>query len=652
FDHSNLNARAEFRNVLDTSKRGDILEIGDFKYRRVNNGWQKLNKEDLLAGKDYTDGKFMTNEQVMGDYNLLKGKAKISTKADDLSKAEQREKVIELGLKNTREFDHSNLNARAEFRNVLDTSKRGDILEIGDFKYRRVNNGWQKLDKEDLLAGKDYTDGKFMTNEQVMGDYNLLKGKAIGQKGELIKTTSPELESLKTETGLQRFVDGTSYSGLDKPSFNKIAIDGRIFEVSPGDEITISGYGISGTEKNAIRIVNKDGSISSLGSGENITGEFFGVEKNGNIKIKMNDGEIKVVRADSYRIDDIKPYNKTDFENVPTKPQVLVEEGGEYLLGIDGKNPIKIKEGDNLRFVPYRGKDMLDVDGNPILRDGELGDFQFVRVIKEGDDLLKQPGSKVKVGDIVVKREGTPIVIKRETAFIPKPELKEGRFFWPPIIAGTMLAGSIAERLADQSDKTGTGFGVAPAVPTQPTAQPMAQQTPAMPTQPTSANNSQAKPKPTPVNNPQAKPTAEPIVQPTPAMPTQPTAQPIEKSEEEKNKSIDWVTLFKAVTRLNSDEFVSKAFEMGGHKHFGYDGRSGYEENFDDKTEATMYLDNGKYAIKFSKIDEDNVTYQIYKQKIYANEYAFGGTLEKEYDNQKSGKINLNKKINLDELLK
>lgn len=155
--------------------------------------------------------------------------------------------------------------------------------------------------------------------------------------------------------------------------------------------------------------------------------------------------------------------------------------------------------------------------------------------------------------------------------------------------------------------------------------------------------------KPTPKSKTEPTPVKPEIPKPAETQQPAPTEQAKPETPEVQTTKIDWLTLFKAVTRLNSDEFVDKAFDMWSHKHFGYEWRSWFEENFDDKDDATIYLDNGKIAIKFDK----NWNYETYKQKTYIDEFAiWWTTLEKEYDKQKSWKIDFSKKVNLDELLK
>nr|MDD3720838.1 hypothetical protein [Candidatus Gracilibacteria bacterium] len=133
----------------------------------------------------------------------------------------------------------------------------------------------------------------------------------------------------------------------------------------------------------------------------------------------------------------------------------------------------------------------------------------------------------------------------------------------------------------------------------------------------------------------------------------------IENEQEKSKKLIDWVTMFKAVTRYNSDEFIEQVFDMNGHSHFGYEGRSGTEGNSIDKEilkrkEVVMYLDNGKYALRFY-IEGSVIKYQAYERKTYSDEFIFGNNLEREYRIYKNSRDDFsfkNGKIDIDNLLK
>lgn len=100
---------------------------------------------------------------------------------------------INLGLKNTNKFNDALLNERSSFRDAVNNAKQWDRLEIGENQYRRVNNGWQRLGKEELLAWKDYGNGTFRTNEQVMADWNMNKWIRVSrtiENGKPIETIS------------------------------------------------------------------------------------------------------------------------------------------------------------------------------------------------------------------------------------------------------------------------------------------------------------------------------------------------------------------------------------------------------------------------------------------------------------------------------
>ena len=126
-----------------------------------------------------------------------------------------------LWLTKTREFNHANLNERADFRKTLDNATRGDSVEIWDSVYRRVNNGWQKFDAGTPLAQRDYTQWTFRTTEQVMTDWNLAKkpatfkkaesqGEATNEWGKARPTSKPDLQAnleksiAKTEADLAK----------------------------------------------------------------------------------------------------------------------------------------------------------------------------------------------------------------------------------------------------------------------------------------------------------------------------------------------------------------------------------------------------------------------------------------------------------------
>lgn len=100
-----------------------------------------------------------------------------------------------LWLTQTKEFNHANLNERADFRKTLDTATRGDSVQIGESIYRRVNNGWQKFDAGTPLAQRDYTQWTFRTTEQVMADWNLARKPATFKKAEV----QPQPEATRSQ---------------------------------------------------------------------------------------------------------------------------------------------------------------------------------------------------------------------------------------------------------------------------------------------------------------------------------------------------------------------------------------------------------------------------------------------------------------------
>ena len=139
-----------------------------------------------------------------------------------------------LWLTKTREFNHANLNERADFRKTLDNATRGDSVEIWDSVYRRVNNGWQKFDAGTPLAQRDYTQWTFRTTEQVMADWNLAKKPATFKKAE----AQPQPEATRSQEQVQYLSDFSSLQLGQKVrvEYQGNIVEGTVARISPNKD--------------------------------------------------------------------------------------------------------------------------------------------------------------------------------------------------------------------------------------------------------------------------------------------------------------------------------------------------------------------------------------------------------------------------------
>ena len=242
-----LEAKLLFKHnsKIEALKTGEQVRFetqnSQFTFERVNDGYKLINTSNPEFKNNI--GEIFSDINILWSKLLLRKGEKIietiklkwePTYLEGPSSVPNVDAKQKLWLTQTKEFNHANLNERADFRKTLDTATRGDSVQIGESIYRRVNNGWQKFDAGTPLAQRDYTQWTFRTTEQVMADWNLAKKPATFKKAE----AQPQPEATRSQEQVQYLSDFSSLQLGQKVrvEYQGNIVEGTVARISPNKD--------------------------------------------------------------------------------------------------------------------------------------------------------------------------------------------------------------------------------------------------------------------------------------------------------------------------------------------------------------------------------------------------------------------------------